>query len=85
MDEKTTKRPYTEKVRDSNRKWDSANLDRISIAFRRGEKEIIQDHSRMMGESMNAFIHRAVFSQIERDNVVNRAPSLPSPDASEGS
>ena len=68
MDEKTVKRPYTDKVRDSNRKWDSANLDRISVAFKKGEKEIIQNHAKEQGESMNVFIHRAIFSQIARDN-----------------
>ncbi len=79
MDEKTAKRPYTEKMRDSNRRWDSANLDRISVAFKRGEKEIIQEHARSVGESMNAFIHRAVFSQIDRDNATDAAPPALSP------
>lgn len=68
MEEKAKKRTYNEKVRNSNRKWDSQNLDRISVAFKKGEKEVIQEHAAKNNESMNAFIHRAVFSQIERDN-----------------
>lgn len=59
---------YTEKKRASNQKWDEANLDRISIALPKGRKEIIKDHALQRGESMNAFIIRAVDNQIERDN-----------------
>ena len=63
-----SKRPYTERMRVNNRKWDSANLDRMSIALRRGEKEIVQAHTERRGESMNSFIRRAIFEQIDRDN-----------------
>lgn len=59
---------YTEKKRASNQKWDAANLDRISIALPKGRKEIIKDHALQRGESVNAFIIRAVDNQIERDN-----------------
>lgn len=59
---------YTEKKRASNQKWDEANLDRISIALPKGRKEIIKDHALQRGESMNAFIIRAVDNQMERDN-----------------
>lgn len=58
---------YTEKKRASNQKWDAANLDRISIALPKGRKEIIKDHALQRGESVNAFIIRAVDNQIERD------------------
>ena len=58
---------YTEKKRDSNRKWDTANLDRISIALPKGQKDIIRTHADARGESINAFIGRAIENQIERD------------------
>lgn len=58
---------YTEKKRASNQKWDAENLDRISIALPKGRKEIIKDHALQRGESVNAFIIRAVDNQIERD------------------
>ena len=60
-------RPYTEKRKKSNQKWDAENLDRISIALPKGRKEIIKDHALQRGESVNAFIIRAVDNQIERD------------------
>lgn len=63
-----TKRPYTEKQKISNRRWDAANLDRMSIAFRKGLKDKIQSHAYSRGESVNAFIQRAVLAQIDRDN-----------------
>ncbi len=61
-------RPYTEKRKKSNQKWDAENLDRISIALPKGRKEIIKDHALQRGESVNAFIIRAVDNQMERDN-----------------
>ena len=35
-------RKYTDAKRDGNRKWDAANLDRISIALPKGQKDIIK-------------------------------------------
>ena len=58
---------YTEKKRDSNRKWDTANLDRISIALPKGQKDIIRTHADARGASINAVIGRAIENQIERD------------------
>ena len=59
---------YTEKKKESNRKWDAANLDRISIALPKGQKDIIKAHAESQGESVNGFISRAIENQIERDN-----------------
>ncbi len=63
------KRKYTESVKQSNRKWDAANLDRLSIALPKGEKDIIKAHAQSMGESVNGFIGRAISNQIERDHI----------------
>lgn len=63
-------RPYTEKRKKANQDWDAANLDRISIALpkdRPNNKEIIKDHALQQGESVNAFIIRAIDETIERD------------------
>lgn len=59
---------YTEKKRASNEKWNAANLDRISIALTKGDKDIIKAHAKSQGESMNQFIGRAIKQQIIRDN-----------------
>lgn len=58
---------YTEARKNGNRKWDAANLDRISIAIPKGEKDIIKQHATEQGESVNAFIIRAIKKQMERD------------------
>lgn len=60
-------RKYTDAKRDGNRKWDAANLDRISIALPKGQKDIIKAHADSMGESVNGFISRAIEGQMERD------------------
>lgn len=59
---------YTEARKEGNRRWDAANLDRISIALPKGQKDIIKSHAQSRGESVNGFINRAIEKQIERDN-----------------
>ena len=59
---------YTEARKAGNRKWDAANLDRLSIALPKGHKETIQAHAAARGESVNGFIGRAIGEIMERDN-----------------
>ncbi len=61
------KREYTEAVKKANRTWDSNNLDRISVALPKGQRDIIKAHAESMGESTNKFIQRAINETIERD------------------
>ena len=49
-------RKYTEAQKQSARKWDAANLDRISIAVPKGQKDVIKAHAEARGESVNAFV-----------------------------
>ena len=58
---------YTEAQKQSARKWDAANLDRLSIALPKGSRETIKAHAAAQGESTNAFIKRAIDGQMERD------------------
>lgn len=58
---------YTEARKNGNRKWDAANLDRISIALPKGSKETIKEHADSRGESVNGFINRAINETIKRD------------------
>ena len=60
-------RKYSEAQKQSARKWDAANLDRLSIALPKGSRETIKAHAAAQGESTNAFIKRAIDCQIERD------------------
>lgn len=67
---------YTEARKRGNRKWDAANLDRISIAVPKGQKDVIKAHAEARGESVNGFINRAIEETMQRDNAA--------PGASEG-
>ncbi len=69
-------RKYTEAQKQSARKWDAANLDRISIAVPKGQKDVIKAHAEARGESVNAFLNRAAQETMQRDNAA--------PGASEG-
>lgn len=42
-------------------------LDEIRIRMPKGKKEIIQAHAAKKGESVNAFVNRAVDETMERD------------------
>lgn len=48
-------------------KYVKANYDRLELTVPRGRKAEIKEHAESMGESVNAFINRAINSQIERD------------------
>jgi len=61
-------RKYTEAQKKSAKKWDAANLDRMSIAVPKGRKDIIKAHAEAHGESVNGFINRAISEAMERDN-----------------
>ena len=61
-------RKYTEAKRDGNRKWDAANLDRISLALPKGQKDVIKAHAESMGESVNGFIARPIENQMKQDS-----------------
>ena len=60
-------RKYTEAQKQSAKKWDAVNLDRLSLALPKGSREAIKAHAAALGESTNAFIKRAIDCQMERD------------------
>ena len=62
---------YTEKKKESNRRWDEKNLDRISIAVPKGNREKIKAHAVSQGETVNGFIKRAIDETMERDRREN--------------
>lgn len=63
-----TPRKYTEARKEGNRKWDAANLDRVSIALPKGKKDEIKAAALAAGESMNQYIIAAVDARIELDS-----------------
>lgn len=50
-------------------KYMKENYDEIKVRMPKGKKEIIQAHATKKGESVNAFVNRAVSETIERDKI----------------
>jgi len=48
-------------------KYIAGNYDRINLTLPKGQKEVIKAHADSRGESVNAFIARAIDQQMERD------------------
>jgi predicted HicB family RNase H-like nuclease len=48
-------------------KYVKNNYDRVNVTFPKGKKEIIKAHAESRGESVNAFILRAVDEAMERE------------------
>lgn len=61
-------RKYTEAQKQSAKKWDAANLDRVSIAMPKGKKDAIKAAADAAGESMNQYIIGAVDERMERES-----------------
>lgn len=65
--------PVSEAQKKSAAKWDAANLDRLSLALPAGSRDEIKAHAAQRGESVNAFIGRAIREQMRRDNAAGDA------------
>lgn len=48
--------------------WIAEKLDRINLTVPKGKKEAIKAHAESNGESVNAFINRAIDEAVERDS-----------------
>ena len=60
---------YSEARKNANKNWDNKNLDRISIALPKGSKDALKAHAESQGESINAFIKRAIIEVTDMDNM----------------
>ena len=49
------------------KKYDQEKIDRIAMRVPKGKREVIQAHAQEQGETINAFLNRAVDETIERD------------------
>lgn len=49
--------------------YKKGNYDRAELILPKGEKERIKAHASKHGESLNAFINRAIKETIERDDL----------------
>lgn len=60
--------PVSEARRRANDKWLKEKVEEVKFRVPKGKKKIIQQHVAQTGESVNAFLNRAVDEAIERDN-----------------
>lgn len=51
-------------------KYVKANYDRQELTMPKGKKELIKAHAESKGESVNAFINRAIDETMEREGKV---------------
>lgn len=49
-------------------KYNAANYDRIALQVKKGRRDELKAHAEKQGESLNAFINRAIDTTIENDN-----------------
>ena len=48
-------------------KYMKENYDRVNLTMPKGKKDSVQAHAEARGESVNAFINRAIDEAMERD------------------
>ena len=70
MDE--TKKKVSEAQRRAVAKYNAANYDRVELRLDKGRKEAVKAHAESQGESLNAFINRAILETMERENPDSR-------------
>lgn len=63
-----TKKKISEAQRRAVAKYNAANYDRVELRLEKGQKAVTKAHAEAQGESLNAFINRAITETMERDN-----------------
>ena len=59
--------PTTKAQQRAVNKYMKDNYDRVNLTLPKGQKDRIKAHAESRDESVNAFINRAIDSQIKRD------------------
>lgn len=54
-------------------KYIAKAYDRVNLTMPKGKKDAVQLHASQHGESVNAFINRAIDEAMERDSAKNTA------------
>ncbi len=49
-------------------KYMKSNYDRVNLVMPKGKKDVIQVHAAQQGESVNAYINRAIDEAMQRDD-----------------
>lgn len=64
---------YTEAQAKAAKKYLKESVEDVRIRVPKGQKVVIKDHAEKQGESMNAFVIRAIDETMKRDN--SRSPN----------
>lgn len=59
---------YTDARKRANEKYLKESVEDIRIRVPKGQKAIVKEHAESQGESMNAFVVRAINETMERDS-----------------
>ena len=59
--------PRTDAMDRAIKKYEQEKVDRVMLRVPKGTKERIQEHAAKKGESVNAFINRAITETIDRE------------------
>lgn len=54
------KQKYTAKKKESNRRWDENNIERITVAVPKGKKQTIKDYAEAHYGSVSKFVNKAI-------------------------
>ena len=60
--------PASKAQQEAVNKYMKSNYDRVNLVMPKGKKDIIQAHAAQQGESVNAYINRAIDEAMQRDN-----------------
>ena len=58
---------YTEAQKKAAAKYLKESVEDVRIRVQKGQKAVIKEHAEQQGESMNAFVVRAIREAMERD------------------
>ena len=62
-------KPKNSKARiDANNRYAAKNYDKVTVMLPKGTKDKIVDHAKKKGESMNAYVSRAINTQMKQED-----------------
>jgi len=59
--------PVSKAQQEAVARYEKVNYDKVLLRLYKGQKDEIKTHAEDMGESLNAFINRAIAEQMIRD------------------
>ena len=73
-EKKSTYKGFTEAQARAHRKY-IARFVEVKVRMEPEQRDVVKDHASVQGESLNAFINRAISETMERDNAKRESES----------